>query len=41
MSNRVFKNYDELFDITAAAWNRLEQERLKSICHTEWAERAV
>jgi transposase len=41
MSNRVFKNYDDLFDKAAAAWNRLDQERLKSICHTEWAERAI
>ena len=40
MSNRVFKNYDVLFDAAKAAWNRLEQERLKSICHTDWAERA-
>jgi transposase len=41
MSNQVFKNYDDLFDKAAAAWNRLDQERLKSICHTEWAERAI
>jgi putative transposase len=41
MSNRVFKDYDELFDLTAAAWNRIEQERLKSICHSEWIERAL
>ena len=41
MSNRVFKDYNELFDAASAAWNRLDQERLKSICHTEWAERAV
>jgi transposase len=41
LSNRVFKGYDELFEVTAAAWNRLEQERLKSICHTDWILRAV
>jgi transposase len=40
MSNRVFKDYDELFEVTGAAWNRLEPERLKSICHTAWIERA-
>ena len=40
LSNRVFKDYDELFEVTAAAWNRLDQERLKSICHTAWIERA-
>lgn len=41
MSNKVFKDYDELFDVASAAWNRLDQERLKSICHAEWTERAV
>jgi transposase len=40
LSNRVYKDYDELFDVTAAAWNRLDEERLKSICHTAWVERA-
>lgn len=41
MGNRVFKDYDELFDAASAARNRLDQQRLKSICHTEWAERAT
>jgi transposase len=41
LSNRVFKDYDELFEVTGAAWNRLEQERLKSICHTDWIGRAI
>ncbi len=41
LSNRVFKDYEELFDLTAAAWNRLDQNRLKSICHTLWIERAI
>ena len=41
LSNRVFKDYDELFEVVGAAWNRLEQDGLKSICHTEWAERAI
>ncbi len=40
LSNRVFKNYDELFDTAGAAWNRLDEARLKSICHTAWIERA-
>lgn len=40
LSNRVFKDYSELFEVTSRAWNRLEQERLKSICHTAWTERA-
>ena len=41
LSNRVFKDYNELFDVTGAAWNKLDQDRLKSICHTAWTERAT
>jgi transposase len=41
LSNRVYRDYDELFDALAAAWNRLEPERLKSLTHTEWIERAA
>jgi len=41
LSNRLFNDYDQLFDVTSAAWNRLDQERLKSICHTAWIERAI
>jgi transposase len=41
MSNRLFKDYEQLFNLTAAAWNRLDRERLKSICHTAWIERAA
>ena len=40
LSNRIFRDYDHLFDAAAAAWNKLEQERLRSIFHIEWAERA-
>jgi transposase len=41
MSNRLFKDYDQLFGQTAQAWNRMDQDRLKSICHTAWIERAI
>ena len=41
LSNRVFKDYDELFTIAGDAWNKLDEERLKSICHTDWIERAI
>ena len=34
-------DYSELFDVTATAWNRFDQQRLKSICHTTWTERAI
>ena len=39
LSNRVYKDYDELFDAAGDAWNRLDEDRLKSICHTAWIER--
>jgi transposase len=41
LSNRVFKDYGELFEIVKAAWNSLDETRLKSICHTAWVERAI
>jgi transposase len=41
LSNQVFKDYNQLFDATAAAWNKLDEARLKSICHTAWIERAI
>jgi len=41
LSNRLFKDYDQLFDQTSHAWNRMDQDRLKSICHTAWIERAI
>jgi transposase len=36
LSNRVYADYDDLFDYTTEAWNRLDQDRLKSITHTSW-----
>ena len=41
LSNRVYKDYDELFEAIRLAWNRLEPERLKSLTHTAWIERAA
>ncbi|HEX8911921.1 MAG TPA: IS630 family transposase [Humisphaera sp.] len=40
LSNRVYTDYDELFDVAGAAWNKLDEERLRSICRTGWIERA-
>lgn len=40
LSNRVFKDYDDLFAAARDAWNHLDEARLKSICHTAWTERA-
>lgn len=41
LSNGVFTDYDALFEAVRDAWNRLEQDRLKSICRTGWIERAT
>jgi transposase len=40
LSNRIFKDYDELFDETSVAWNRLDPARLQSLTATEWIQRA-
>ena len=39
LSNRIYRDYDELFAQTTAAWNRLPQDRLRSLCSTAWVER--
>jgi len=39
LSNRIFRDYDELFHQTTVAWNRLSQNRLRSLCATSWVER--
>jgi DDE superfamily endonuclease len=36
LSNRIYKDYDEIFDVTAAAWNRLDEQTLASITNTDW-----
>jgi transposase len=36
LSNRVYRDYDELFGETTSAWNRLDEARLRSITATEW-----
>lgn len=36
LSNRVYKNYQEIFDVTKDAWNKISQNQFKSICHTSW-----
>lgn len=36
LSNRVYRDYDELFAETTSAWNRLDEDRLKSITATQW-----
>lgn len=41
LSNRVYVDYDELFDETTVAWNRLTESRLQSLTATDWARRAI
>lgn len=41
LSNRIYRDYDELFDETTAAWNRLDSARLKSLTATSWIRRAI
>jgi hypothetical protein len=41
LSNRVYANYDDLFEQTTAAWNALDESRLRSLTATEWVRRAV
>ena len=36
LSNRVYKDYEELFDISGNTWNKITEEQFCSICHTEW-----
>ena len=41
LSNRIYKDYEELFEAIKTGWNRLDAERLKSLTQTAWIERAI
>ena len=41
LSNRVFTDYDDLFEAGKRAWNALTEYNLQSICHTAWIKRCV
>lgn len=41
LSNRVYKDYDELFEAIKQAWNHLNADRLKTLTRAEWIERAA
>ncbi len=41
LSNRIYTDYDHLFDETSAAWNLLDQNRLTSITATAWLTHEV
>jgi hypothetical protein len=41
LSNRAYRDYDELFDETTIAWNLLPESRLQTLTATDWVRRAV
>lgn len=41
LSNRVFRDYDDLLTSSREAWNSLPEECLRSICQTEWVTHEV
>lgn len=41
LSNRVYRDYDELFEAIKVAWNGLSPERLRTLTHVQWVERAA
>ena len=41
LSNRIFADEDTLWDACLDAWNRMDPQRLASICHTDWAAQEV
>ena len=41
LSNRIYKDYDQLFEAIKAAWNKLDAQRLASLTYSSWVERAA
>ena len=41
LSNRVFRDYDELLRETDRAWLSLDADTIKSVCRCPWIERAL
>ena len=40
LSNRAYRDYDDLFDATGDAWRQLTPEVIKSVCRCPYLERA-
>jgi len=34
LSNRVYEDYDDLFNTSTHAWNQLDEDRFRSLCKT-------
>jgi transposase len=41
LSNRIYTDYDHVFEAIKSAWNSLAPDRLKSLTRSSWVERAV
>jgi len=41
LSNRVFRDYDDLLVSSRNAWNSLSEECLRSVCRTDWLTHEV
>lgn len=41
LSNRVFTDYDDLFEASKDAWNQLDESGLMSLTHTAWLTHGV
>jgi hypothetical protein len=40
LSNRAYRDYDDLLDAGSQAWHRLTPEAIKSVCRCPYLERA-
>lgn len=38
LSNRIYKDYEELFDVAKNAWNKISPDRFRSICKASWVK---
>ena len=36
LSNRVYKDYNDLFETAKETWNKISSEKFCSICNTGW-----
>jgi len=36
LSNRAYKDYDDLFEATKKAWNKISTQKFCSVCNAEW-----
>jgi transposase len=41
LSNRIYTDYDELFEAIKRAWNSLDAQRLQTLTRAEWIKRAA